>query len=129
MNKINEDTAYFNTMLPTKYLCGITIVYDICKDYGEGERLGGGTLYVPDFYLTDSFMKLLHEVFTYEEYPLFDEWKEEHFMHDMEALERLGFDDLEYLCDENQQYAAKATIRFAFQLDETMRMREVVLNG
>lgn len=41
MNKINEDTAYFNTMLPTKYLCGVTIVYDICKDYGEGDRLSG----------------------------------------------------------------------------------------
>lgn len=129
MNKIKEDTVYFNTVLPTKYLCGVTIVYDICKDYGEGDRLSGGTIYIPDFYLTDSFMKLLHEVFTYEEYPPFDEWKEEHSEHDFDVLERLGFEDLESLCRENSEYAAKATIRFAFQLDETMRMREVVLNG
>ncbi|WBF79345.1 hypothetical protein IACHDJAJ_00135 [Aeromonas phage vB_AdhS_TS3] len=129
MRNITEDTVYFNSALPTQYLCGVTFVWQFAKDYGEGEVLETGTSYVPGFYLDNFTQALLHDLFSYEEFPSYEEFVEDHFQERIDLLEQFGFPPVKYIIEENHRYAAKLNMLFAFQLDETMRMREVLING
>lgn len=129
MRNITEDTVHFNSALPTKYLCGVTFVWQFAKDYGDGEVLETGTFYVPDFYLDNFTQALLHDLFSYEEFPSYEEFVEDHSQERIDLLEQFGFPPVKYIIEENHMYAAKLNMLFAFQLDETMRMREVLING
>lgn len=127
-NQITEDSSFFNAAMPTKFLCGVTFIWQLAKDYGEGEVLEIGTTYVPDFYLDGFTQALLHDLFTYEEFPTYEEFEEMHSEELFNRIEQFGFPSIKYILEQNSRYAAKLNMLFAFQLDETMRMKEVVIN-
>lgn len=128
-NEVTEDSVFFNVVPSHHYLCGVTFIWQIAKDFGSGQVLEQGTLYVPDFYLDNFTQALLHDIFTLEEFPSYEEFMEDHSEERLDVLEKLGFPSIKELIDDNQRYAATANILFAFQMDETMRMREVQING
>lgn len=128
-NEVTEDSVFFNAVPSHQYLCGVTFIWQIAKDFGSGQVLEQGTLYVPDFYLDNFTQALLHDIFTFEEFPSYEEFMEDHSEERLDVLEKLGFPSIKELIADNQRYAATANILFAFQMDETMRMREVQING
>lgn len=127
-NEITEDSSFFSSKVPVHYLCGVTFIWQLAKDYGDGQVIETGTTYVPSFNLDGFTQALLHDIFTYEEFPPYDEFVEEHGEEIIDRLEKVGFPPIKYILEENARYAAKMTLIFAFQLDETMRMREVLIN-
>ena len=126
---ITEESSYFSSEMPTNYLCGVTFIWQLAKDYGNGEVLETASSYVPEFALNGFLQALLHDLFTYDEFPPYEEFEEEHSEELFYQVEQYGFPPIKYIIEQNRNCEAKLSLIFAFQLDETMRMRKVVLNG